>query len=242
MTTRLAAAALLLCMLAGCSSLLPKSKEVTASPWQTYQDAQNAFDKIVPGHTTIADLRAMDLDPSQNANIAILNYADVMRKFMLNQSFSINDLDQGVRECVMAKVLCRGFEVTQSNVQKSRNGNVMLDVLGFYRETHTTGWRFNGLILIKENVVIYKLTGGQPVIQGTEENKNRQGNVVLDVLGFYRETQTSGWRFNGLILVKEGVVVYKLTGGQPAINQSEENSNPLGPVQSIGSKLLGGWL
>jgi len=131
----------------------------------------------------------MALDPSQNANIAILNYADVMRKFMLNQSFSINDLDQGVRDCVMAKVACRGLEISQSNVQKQRNGNVMLDLLGFYRETHTTGWRFNGLILIKENVVVYKLTGGQPVI-----------------------------------------------------HESEENSNPLGPVQSIGNKLLGGWL
>lgn len=172
-----AAAAVLACLLAGCSSLLPKSNEVTASPWQTYQDAQEAFDKIIPGQTTIAELRQMSLDPSENPNIAILNYADVMRKFMLNQSFSINDLDQGVRDCVLAKVACRGFEVTQSQVQKQRNGNVMLDVLGFYRETHTTGWRFNGLILLKENVVVYKLTGGQPVIQGTEETKNPLGPV-----------------------------------------------------------------
>src|SRR5215217_4083512 len=97
---------LLVCLLAGCGALLPKSKEVTASPWQTYQDAQQAFDKIVPGQTTIAELRQMSLDPGENANIAILNYADVMRKFMLNQSFSINDLDQGVRDCVMAKVAC----------------------------------------------------------------------------------------------------------------------------------------
>ena len=171
------ATVLLICLLAGCSSLLPKTKEVTASPWETYQDAQEAFDKIIPGQTTIADLRGMSLDPSQNANIAILNYADVMRKFMLNQSFSINDLDQGVRECVMAKVACRGFEVNQSNVRKERNGNVVLDVLGFYRETQTSGWRFNGLILLKENTVVYKLTGGQPVIQGTEENKNPLGPV-----------------------------------------------------------------
>ena len=168
---------LALSLLASCSSLLPKSKEVTASPWQTYQDAQEAFDKIIPGHTTIADLRNMSLDPGSNPNIAILNYADVMRKFMLNQSFSVSDLDQGVRECVMAKIGCRGFEINQSNVQKQRNGNVFLDVLGFYRETHTAGWRFNGLILLKEDVVVYKLTGGQPVLQGTEENKNPLGPV-----------------------------------------------------------------
>jgi hypothetical protein len=164
-------------LLAGCGSLLPKSKEVTASPWPTYQAAQETFDKIVPGQTTVADLRRMALDPSENPNIAILNYADVMRKFMLNQSLSLNDLDQGVRECVTAKVSCRGFEVTQSMVNKNRQGNVVLDVLGFYRETQTTGWRFNGLILIKDNVVVYKLTGGQPILQGTEENKNPLGPV-----------------------------------------------------------------
>ena len=64
-------------------------------------------------------------------------------------------------------------------------------------------------------------------------------NVVLDVLGFQRETHTAGWRFNGLILLKDEVVVYKLTGGQPAIQQTEENQNPLGPVQAISSKVTG---
>jgi hypothetical protein len=169
--------ALLLVLLAGCSALLPKSKEVTASPWQTFQDAQNAFDKIVPGATTIADLRLMKLDPSSNPNITILNYADVMRKFMLSPSVTINDLDDGVRACVSAKISCRGFEVNQTSVQKSRNGNVVLDVLGFYRETHTAGWRFNGLILLKGEVVVYKLTSGQPAIQQTEENQNPLGPV-----------------------------------------------------------------
>jgi hypothetical protein len=172
------AVAVLLTLLAGCSSfLLPKSKEVTASPWQSFQDAQNAFDKIIPGATTIAQLRQMKLDPSTNPNIAILNYADVMRKFMLNQSFSINDLDDGVRVCVTAKVNCRGFEINQTSVQKTRNGNVLLDVLGFYRETHTAGWKFNGLILLKDEVVVYKLTSGQPAIQQTEENQNPLGPV-----------------------------------------------------------------
>ena len=185
MTSRIAIA-VLACLLAGCSSMLPKSKEVTASPWQTYQDAEETFDKIIPGQTTIADLRAMKLEPSSNPNITILNYADVMRKFMLNQSFSINDLDNGVRECVSAKVACRGFEINQSLVEK-----------------------------------------------------NRQGNVLLDVLGFYRETQTSGWRFNGLILLKDDIVVYKLTSGQPAIAQTDESKNPLGPVQALSSRLTG---
>jgi hypothetical protein len=38
--------------------LLPKSKEITASPWQTYRETQQTFDLIVPGVTTAEDLRA----------------------------------------------------------------------------------------------------------------------------------------------------------------------------------------
>ena len=179
--------AILVLMVSGCSALLPKTKEATASPWQSFQDAQNAFDKIVPGATTVADLRRMKLHPASNPNIAILNYADVMRKFMISPSLSIDDLDEGVRVCVTAKINCRGFEVNQTSVQKSRNGNVVLDVLGFYRETHTAGWRFNGLILLKGEVVIYKLTSGQPAIQQTEENQNPLGPV-----------QAIGSRFTGI--------------------------------------------
>ena len=43
-----------LCLLAGCSGLLPKSQQITKSPWQTYREAQQTFDLIVPGKTTAA--------------------------------------------------------------------------------------------------------------------------------------------------------------------------------------------
>lgn len=175
-------------LLAGCTALLPRSKEITASPWQTYREAQQTFDLIVPGQTTAADLKELNLDPETVPNIAILNYSDVLRRFMLNQSVTLSDLDHGVQECVRARTVCRGLEINQRLVTKHRNGSFWLDVLGFKRETHTEGFRFNALVLLKDGVVVYKLTGGQPVIQ-----------------------------------------------------ESEHTQNPLGPVQTIGNKLTGGW-
>jgi len=175
--SRSLAVAVLLLLLPGCTSLLPRSKEVTVSPWQSYRDIQLAFDKIVPGETTVAQLREFGLEPTANPNIAILNYSDVLRRFLLNQSVSMSDLDHGVRECVTAKIMCRGFEIDQKSVRKHRNGSFWLDFLGFKRETHTEGWRFNGLILLKDDVVVYKLTGGQPVILQQEENQNPLGPI-----------------------------------------------------------------
>jgi hypothetical protein len=180
---------LTVCLLSGCTGLLPRSKEATASPWASYREAQATFDRIIPGKTTAEELKDLDLDPEKIPNIAILNYSDVLRRFMLNQSVTLSDLDRGVQECVMAKTVCRGLEINQRLVRKHRNGNFWLDLFGFKRETHTEGWRFNGLVLLKEDVVVYKLTGGQPVI-----------------------------------------------------HESEHTQNPLGPVQSIGNKLTGGWM
>ena len=166
--------------------MLPRSTETTASPWQSYEEAQQTFDRIEPGWTTAFELTALSLDPDTNPNIAILNYADVLRRFLVSPSVTLADLDEGVRECISAKIDCRGFEVDQRSVRKHRNGSFWLDFLGFRKETHIAGWRFTGLVLLKDDVVVYKLTGGQPSIQ-----------------------------------------------------QEERSSTPLGPVQAVGDKLFG---
>jgi hypothetical protein len=173
-----AATFVLLGLLAGCSSMLPRSHENTASPWQSYQEAQQTFDKIIPGQTTFVELKELQLDPQASPNIAILNYSDVLRRFVPNASVAIADLDVGVKDCISAKTVCTGYEVVQKMTHKKRDGNFLADFLGFHRETQINGWSFNGLLLVKDGIVIYKLTGGQPVIQQHEETRNPLGPVM----------------------------------------------------------------
>lgn len=163
---------------AGCSALLPQSANVTQSPWASYREAQLTFDKIIPGQTTNAELHDLQLDPEVNPNITILNYSDVLLRFVPNSSISLADLDAGVRDCILAKTLCRGYDVKQKSEVKNRDGNFFADVLGFHRETITTGWSFDGLLLVKDGIVIYKLTGGQPRIVAHENVKNPLGPVM----------------------------------------------------------------
>jgi hypothetical protein len=174
---RLLAAALLVSLAPACAFLLPKTHESTSSPWQTYQEAQQAFDRLVPNETTVAQLKDMALDPSTNPNITILNYTDILRRFLISQSITLNDLDEGVRACVTAKVGCRGYEVNQKILNKQRNGWFLLDLLAFKRDTEISGWSFSGLILLKDDVVVYKLTGGQPSIVGQESQQNPLGPI-----------------------------------------------------------------
>jgi len=159
--------------------MLPSSKEVTASGsgWQKYEDAERTFAGIVPGRTTAAELKDLKLDPSSNPSVSVLHPWQVRERFMPNALVTLEDLDQGVRECVTAREHCRAYEVNYLATQSRRNGNAALDILRLYRETHTAGWRFNGLILMKDDVVVYTLTAGQPKIHQVEEKQDYLGPV-----------------------------------------------------------------
>lgn len=181
-------ALLAVCLMAmGCSSLLPQSRTATQTKWASYGDAQAAFDKIVPGQTTDGHLRGLQLDPDDNPNITLLNYTDILQRFVPNASISMDHLDAAVRKCIAAKTACTGYAVDQKAVSRSRAGNFFADILGFHRETHVTGWTFSGLLLMENGVVVYKLTAGQPKIAEQESLKNPLGPLTgfgRKVLGF----------------------------------------------------------
>jgi len=64
-------------------------------------------------------------------------------------------------------------------------------------------------------------------------DSQRSGSVFLDLLNFRRITITTGWRFKALIVLKNGLVVHKVWGGQPKISEIEDKRTPLGPLQNI---------
>jgi hypothetical protein len=71
-------------------------------------------------------------------------------------------------------------------------------------------------------------------LEQSQIRRKRVGNFFLDFLNFDRETLITGWRFNALIVVIDGTVVYKQWSGQPMVRQVDRNRNPLGPFQSVG--------
>ena len=155
--------------------MLPSSKETSGASgggWQSYQDAEATFERIVPGRTTSAELRELKLDPTLNPSVTLLHRAEVMQRFIPNRLITLDDLDAGVRECIEAREHCRVFEVNHVSTQQKRTGNAALDVMRVYRETHTAGWRFSALLLVKDGVVVYKLTGGQPQIHQVEAKRD----------------------------------------------------------------------
>ena len=65
----------------------------------------------------------------------------------------------------------------------------------------------------------------------------RVGNFWLDILSFRQKTHETGWRFKALIVFVNHHVAYKLSSGEPKIDQRQDQINPLGPLQNPASMI-----
>jgi hypothetical protein len=159
----------------GCSNLLPTVEQTTESKWKNYEETKQSFDKITPGKTTSGELKELGFDPFVNPNIKLLNYLDITRIFIPNESIRMADLHPDIRICLKAKIACRGYEISPKITHSERYGNVVLDIFNFRRKTRTTGWRFQGLIILNGELVVYKLESGEPKILELEDRENPLG-------------------------------------------------------------------
>jgi hypothetical protein len=160
----------LMVLTTGCQSLFLTRQQTTLTRWTNWDQVSLAFSSIKPNETTIGDLRTMGFDPLVTPNIKIMPYVDVVPIFMPNPNIRVDDLPIGVRVYVQAKQGNLAYLVELQNVNEKRHGNLVLDVFGFKRLTHQSGWRFKGIILIKDNVVVYALSSGEPDISLEDSN------------------------------------------------------------------------
>ena len=155
---------------AGCKNLFSHNESITVSHWKSYNEVNAAFGKIAPYHTTVEDLRTLGFHPKASPNVKILTYVDIVQTFLPNAAIHKEDLPDAVRACIEAKENSRAYLVELHDTRDKRHGNLFLDIFGFKRLTHVSGWEFKGLILIKDDLVVYKLSSGEPQVS-RDENK-----------------------------------------------------------------------
>src|SRR5260221_364586 len=66
--------------------VLPSNSQTTDSPFQNYQSAEDAYNRITPYVTTVQELKARGLNPYTTPNIKVLNYLDLVPRFLPQQS------------------------------------------------------------------------------------------------------------------------------------------------------------
>ena len=169
--------------LCACGSLLPSAETLPESRSHSFEQLTAQFATIKPYETRDGDLRTLGLHPEAAPNIAVLGYADVLARYAPGGEGS-GQLDDGIRDCLAAKLRCVAYRI---------------DIL--------------------------------------HEDRQRVGNFWADFLGFKHYVDVTGWHFVGLVVLVDGTVVYKDSGGTPSIHRREDQLNPLGPLQGLGESL-----
>jgi hypothetical protein len=178
----LAGALVLALMTTGCQCLFSSHQSTTQSPWTNWDDVNLAFRQIVPNHTTVKDLQAMKFDPHFTPNIKIVPYVDMVPVFMPNPNIRFKDLPPGVRVYIEAPENNLAYMIDLQNTRDKRHGNLVLDLFGFKRQTHQSGWCFRGIILIKDGTVVYTLSSGEPDIS-REDSETKPLGPFQDLSG-----------------------------------------------------------
>ncbi|MFC1513156.1 hypothetical protein ACFL5J_01785 [Thermodesulfobacteriota bacterium] len=168
---------LLLLCITGCASTsyLPSARETIQSPWKSFDAIKSAFDKIVPEQTSTEELQKLGFDPFTTPNIELINYLDITQRFIPNQSTKLEDLDEALQRCLSDRERCHAYEVNMYHTSSDRYGNVVFDLFNFRRKTKLTGWEFRAIIVMQDDLVIYKLWSGKPKIDENRDTKNPFG-------------------------------------------------------------------
>jgi len=175
----------------GCKSLFSSSSQRSRTPWQNFEQAQAAYDQVIPHKTSVAELKGLGFDPLTTPNVKILTYLDLIQRFIPNASITLNDLQPDVRSCIESKDCCHAYEMDLELTDSKRYGNLFLDVFGFNRKTKTTGWTFKALIIVKDETVAYKLRSGEPNVDKLEKKTKPLGplqeldNIATKLIGAF---------------------------------------------------------
>ena len=171
----MALAALLSASLAGCASLLPRGSNEQPSGFDSFESAQRALEQVLPFRTTVAELAGLGFDPAGGRNVTRVPYPEVVTRLAPHPGVPLETLDEGVRACVAAQAQCRAYVFHLGGQTQRREGSFWLDFFNFKRTTAVAGWRFDGLVVVRGELVVFRNFGGEARIDRTERQVNPLG-------------------------------------------------------------------
>ncbi|MBS3911561.1 MAG: hypothetical protein KGZ70_06985 [Hydrogenophaga sp.] len=172
---RMALAVLLSASVGGCASLLPRGSSEQPSGFDSFEAAQQALERVVPFQTTVVELAGLGFDPEGGRNVTRVPYPDVVTLLAPHPGVPLEALDAGARACVAAQSQCRAYVFHLGGQTQRREGSFWLDFFNFRRTTTVGGWRFNGLVVVRGDLVVFRNFGGEARIDRTERQVNPLG-------------------------------------------------------------------
>jgi len=163
-------------LLGGCASggLLPDSSVAVRAQFADFEAARVAFETIEPYKSTVDDLQTAGFDPGAS-NVRLIGYPDVVGRLAPNSALGLDELDPGIRDCILARLACRAYEFRIGHETRVRTGSFLLDWFNFKRTTEVNGWQFDAIVAVRQGVVLFRNYGGAPNNERTEREFNPLG-------------------------------------------------------------------
>ena len=131
--------------------------------------------QVLPFRTTVAELAGLGFDPEGGRNVTRVPYPEVVTRLAPHPGVPLETLDEGARACVAAQAQCRAYVFHLGGQTQRREGSFWLDFFNFKRTTAVAGWRFDGLVVVRGELVVFRNFGGEARIDRTERQVNPLG-------------------------------------------------------------------
>ncbi|HUO97621.1 MAG TPA: hypothetical protein VMU01_03090 [Rhizomicrobium sp.] len=157
------ACATMAAMLAGCASaVLPHESSNDTAKFATYEQVMASYNGIALGKTGLNDLPALGFDTRTTPNVEVLSYTEIVDHFLPSETMRLEQAPVAARRCLETQDRCSAYIIHLQHSQKQRNGGVVPDLLGVERDTVTNGWSAKIVLVLQDNVVVYKEMSGIP--------------------------------------------------------------------------------
>jgi len=162
-------------LLSGCAAMLPDASNSARFGFASFEAAESALAKVVPYRTTLTDLETFGFDVRHSPNVVRISYPDSVARLAPNSRVALEDMDVGIRDCIVARLSCQVYEFHFAHQSQQRSGNFLLDFFNFRRNTTVSGWQFDALVVVKDATVLFTSHGGTPQTSRLERRTNPLG-------------------------------------------------------------------
>jgi hypothetical protein len=161
--------------LGACTSLLPRASSDAGTGFANFEEARVAAGRIVPMQTRVQALGDLGFDIDRGQNVTLIPYPEIVVRLTPHPGVPINLLDAGIRQCIEIQMACRGYVLRFEREDRKREGGFWLDFFNVDRTTRFTGWRFEALIVVSNEMVLFRNFSGQARIEKVDRQRNPLG-------------------------------------------------------------------
>lgn len=107
--------------------------------------------------------------------MVVIPYPNIVARLAPYAGVPVEQLEPGIRACIQAQTRCTGYLFRFQKEDRQRVGNFFADFLNVRRVTHTTGWSFDAIVVVRDELVLFRNVGGEPRVERFERHTNPLG-------------------------------------------------------------------